>query len=107
LVYLGFSYGTFLGATYADLFPSRVGRLVLDGAIDPRLPAAEFGRQQAAGFELALRSFLSNCVQIATCPLGTDPGATEQHLVDLLSSIRAQPLRGDASRQLDEGLAET
>ncbi|MGI5254022.1 alpha/beta fold hydrolase [Actinacidiphila glaucinigra] len=35
LHYLGFSYGTYLGATYAGLFPSRVGRMVLDGAGDP------------------------------------------------------------------------
>lgn len=35
LSYVGASYGTFLGATYAELFPTRVGRLVLDGAMDP------------------------------------------------------------------------
>lgn len=35
LNYLGLSYGTFLGATYANLFPRRVGRLVLDGNIAP------------------------------------------------------------------------
>ena len=39
LTYVGASYGTFLGATYAGLFPDRVGRLVLDGAMDPSLPA--------------------------------------------------------------------
>ena len=39
LTYVGASYGTFLGATYADLFPDRVGRLVLDGAMDPSLSA--------------------------------------------------------------------
>ncbi|MDX3128168.1 alpha/beta fold hydrolase, partial [Streptomyces scabiei] len=38
LTYVGASYGTFLGATYAELFPERVGRLVLDGALDPSLP---------------------------------------------------------------------
>ena len=35
LNYLGISYGTFLGATYANLFPRRVGRLVLDGNVPP------------------------------------------------------------------------
>lgn len=35
LTYAGYSYGTYLGATYARLFPDRVGRLVLDGTADP------------------------------------------------------------------------
>ncbi len=35
LTYVGYSYGTQLGATYAALFPTKVGRLVLDGAVDP------------------------------------------------------------------------
>jgi len=35
LAYAGYSYGTYLGATYARLFPGRVGRFVLDGTIDP------------------------------------------------------------------------
>src|SRR5439155_4048850 len=100
LDYLGFSYGTFLGATYADLFPTHVGRFVLDGAIDPRLTAAEMGRLQAAGFELALHSFIADCVRRVTCPLGTDPAAAEPHLTDLLSAIRARPLAGDSNRPL-------
>lgn len=35
LQYLGFSYGTFLGNTFASMFPGRVGRMVLDGVVDP------------------------------------------------------------------------
>ena len=38
LTYLGFSYGTLLGATYAELFPTHVRAMVLDGALDPALP---------------------------------------------------------------------
>src|SRR5882757_7399179 len=41
LYYLGMSYGTFLGATYAELFPKNVGRLVLDGAVDPSKPSEQ------------------------------------------------------------------
>jgi pimeloyl-ACP methyl ester carboxylesterase len=51
LNYLGYSYGTFLGATYAKLFPDRVGRLVLDGAIDPSVSGLEVGTTQGVGFE--------------------------------------------------------
>ena len=48
LNYLGYSYGTFLGATYAKLFPERVGRLVLDGAIDPAVSGLDVGTTQAS-----------------------------------------------------------
>lgn len=107
LTYLGKSYGTFLGATYAELFPSRVGRLVLDGALDPRIDANQLGRDQAAGIELALRSFLADCVKRSDCPLGNVAAAAEQRVAALLASIRATPIRGDSTRKLDVALAET
>ena len=56
LTYLGFSYGTYLGAVYAEHFPANTGRIVLDGAIDPSLSLAEQGLGQATGFEQALRT---------------------------------------------------
>ena len=62
LNYLGASYGTFLGATYAEEFPHNVGRFVLDGAIDPSLSNTELSLQQGQGFETALRAYLKNCV---------------------------------------------
>ena len=49
LNYLGFSYGTFLGSTYASLFPDNVGRMVLDGALDPSLSNEELTIGQAVG----------------------------------------------------------
>jgi pimeloyl-ACP methyl ester carboxylesterase len=107
LTYLGKSYGTFLGATYADLFPSKVGRLVLDGALDPRLDANQLGLQQAGGIQLALRSFLADCVKRADCPLGSDATAAEARVSSMLASIRAQPIRGDGARSVDLALAET
>ena len=62
LPYFGFSYGTRLGATYAELFPENVGRFVLDGAVDPSLPTLEGSLSQAKGFETALRAYLQDCV---------------------------------------------
>ncbi|MGW1275273.1 alpha/beta fold hydrolase, partial [Streptomyces sp. NPDC002491] len=61
LSFVGFSYGTLLGATYANLYPRRVDAMVLDGAVDPRLRSADglaYDRQRAAGMELALTEFL-------------------------------------------------
>ena len=70
MAYFGASYGTKLGATYADLFPDRSGRLVLDGAVDLSLGARELALQQAQGFETALRAYVGDCVDDGDCFLG-------------------------------------
>lgn len=70
LTYYGASYGTYLGATYAELFPKNVRALALDGAIDPKLSATQISIEQAKGFETALRSFAKQCVTLVACPLG-------------------------------------
>ena len=54
LTYLGKSYGTYLGAWYAQLFPHRVRALVLDGAFDPDTPALQDDMIQAQGLSFAL-----------------------------------------------------
>lgn len=64
LTFVGFSYGTLIGATYANMFPSKSRALVLDGNVDPALrtsSGAEYDRQRARGFELALDAFLKRC----------------------------------------------
>lgn len=70
LSFLGFSYGTYLGAFYADQFPKNVRALVLDGAVDPKLTADDINLEQAKGFETALRAFAADCVKQSDCPLG-------------------------------------
>jgi pimeloyl-ACP methyl ester carboxylesterase len=71
LTYLGKSYGTYLGAWYAQLFPGRVRALVLDGAVDPDTSAIGLDVVQAQGFEVALRSFIGNCQRsYPDCPVG-------------------------------------
>ena len=72
LSYFGASYGTLIGATYADLFPDRVGRLVLDGAVDPTVGALEQAKVQARGFETALTAYVESCVADGDCYLGGD-----------------------------------
>jgi pimeloyl-ACP methyl ester carboxylesterase len=59
LNYLGKSYGTYLGTLYASLYPSKVGKMILDGAIDPSLSIKKQNLAQSKGFELALNQFLS------------------------------------------------
>jgi len=77
LTYLGFSYGTRLGSTYAEDFPQNVRALVLDGALDPSQSTVDRSVAQAAGFQQAFDAFAAECARQGDCPLGTDPsGAT-------------------------------
>ncbi|MFJ9728285.1 alpha/beta hydrolase [Streptomyces sp. NPDC101209] len=112
LTYVGASYGTFLGATYAGLFPERVGRLVLDGAMDPTLSARRLNLDQTAGFETAFQSFAKDCVRQPDCPLGhkgTTPAQVGRNLSAFFKKLDAHPLAtGDADgRKLGEALATT
>jgi pimeloyl-ACP methyl ester carboxylesterase len=97
--YLGFSYGTLIGAVYADLFPTRVRAMVLDGALDPSLGTIERLRGQAAGFQEAIELWAKDCVGRASCRrrIGPDPAAR----VDaLMRDLETTPLRV-GKRQLD------
>ncbi|WP_449352512.1 alpha/beta hydrolase [Streptomyces shaanxiensis] len=112
LNYVGASYGTFLGATYAGLFPGRAGRLVLDGAMDPSLPARRMNLDQTAGFETAFQSFAKDCVRQPDCPLGTKGTTTAEvgrNLKAFFTRLDAHPIpTGDADgRRLGEALATT
>ncbi|OQR64733.1 proteinase [Streptomyces maremycinicus] len=112
LTYVGASYGTFLGATYAGLFPNRVGRLVLDGAMDPSLPARRLNLDQTAGFETAFQSFAKDCATRSDCPLGakgTAPAKVGANLKAFFRALDTRPIpTGDPDgRKLGEALATT
>ena len=92
LDYLGKSYGTFLGATYADLFPTKVGRFVLDGVEDPNLTSSQVNEGQAVGFETATRAYVQDCVDKGGCPLGDSLDSGMQRLRDFLKALDARPL---------------
>jgi pimeloyl-ACP methyl ester carboxylesterase len=104
LNYLGKSYGTELGATYAELFPDRVGRMVLDGVLPVSLDMTEVTKGQAESFEYQVRDFVRDCLTHDDCPLtgSVDEGITQ--LQDWFTSLDANPIRvGD--RDLNEALA--
>lgn len=109
LTYLGKSYGTVLGSLYAELFPERVGRFVLDGAVDmtdyPPTDAT-MSLDQAAGFETAITSFVEDCLAQPDCPLS---GSVEDGLGQvrgLLASLDAAPLPSqEDDRVLNQALA--
>ncbi|WP_369138896.1 alpha/beta hydrolase [Modestobacter versicolor] len=105
LTYLGYSYGTTLGSTYAELFPDRVRALVLDGAVDPDAGQQEFAETQAQGFEAAFDAFAANCLAlISGCPLGGEP---RTFVNDLLAQATTTPVpssRAGETRQATPGL---
>lgn len=98
LNYLGYSYGTFLGATYAKLYPEKAGRLVLDGAIDPAVPGLEVGATQALGFESALRAYMQNCLDSGSCPFNGSVDDAMADLGALLASADRTPLESGDGR---------
>jgi len=95
LTYLGYSYGTLLGAEYASAYPDKVRALVLDGAVDPTISSADQDKTQAAGFQLAFSHFAANCEKKATCPLGHDPVGYVQNL---MASSDKNPIPSGSSK---------
>jgi len=92
MLYFGASYGTKLGATYADLFPDKVGRMVLDGAVDLSIDSRQLSLEQAGGFEVALRSYVQNCVDGGDCFLGDSVDEGLGTIQDLIADVDDEPL---------------
>ena len=103
LSYFGASYGTKLGATYADLFPAKVGRLVLDGAVDVSLDSVELSLGQAAGFERALTAYVDNCIEEGDCFLGDSTQEGLDTIAGILDDLDRDPLPTMDDRELTVG----
>jgi pimeloyl-ACP methyl ester carboxylesterase len=101
LTYLGYSYGTLLGATYAQLFPRRIRAFVLDGAVDPRADTVTASEGQARGFEKAFGNFAAWCRRAPDdCPVAPDARAA---LDAALDRARSSPVRGAGGRRATAG----
>jgi len=100
LNYLGYSYGTFLGATYAELFPKKTGRLVLDGAVDPATSDFQVTETQAVGFENAARAYLKDCLTGTKCPFSGTVDSAMERIRAILDRLDASPLRATDGRML-------
>jgi pimeloyl-ACP methyl ester carboxylesterase len=105
LSWFGASYGTLLGATYAELFPERVGRMVLDAALDPSLSTVQMSLAQARGFEVALRAYIGACVERGDCFLGSTVDEGARRIRQFLDEVERSPIKGDGERQLRIGNA--
>ncbi|MEX5720996.1 alpha/beta hydrolase [Geodermatophilus maliterrae] len=94
LTYLGYSYGTTLGSTYAELHPDRVRALVLDAAEDPDADQREKAEAASAGLEAGFDAFAADCTGLVSgCPLGGDP---RRFLEDLLAAAAGAPIASSA-----------
>ena len=111
LTYLGASYGTHIGAQYAEQFPGNVRALVLDGAVDPAQDQLSVSVQQATGFETALRAFVGDCLNQQDCPLGASGDSVDQGIAALetfLDEAATRPLETatDDGREVNRARAE-
>ncbi|MDX2972454.1 alpha/beta hydrolase [Kribbella solani] len=73
--YIGLSYGSYLGTIYAQQFPQRVGRMVLDGIVDHKQGALKFMLDEARTMEDSFNRFAAWCAKDTSCALhGQDVG---------------------------------
>jgi pimeloyl-ACP methyl ester carboxylesterase len=105
LHYLGASYGTDLGATYAGLFPDRAGRLVLDGAMDPNLSSKEVSQGQAVGFETGLRAYIEDCQAGPECPLTGPVDEGMEQVRRVIDQAFDRPYPTSSDREVTQTLA--
>jgi pimeloyl-ACP methyl ester carboxylesterase len=92
LNYVGKSYGTYLGTLYAEIFPNKVGRFVLDGAVDPNIPMKEQNLSQAIGFDRALAAFVKDCAAQSDCPFNGTPAEAQATIITTLQAAATAPL---------------
>ena len=102
--YLGKSYGTAIGTDYAELFPQRVGRMVLDGVLPTDLGLEEVTKEQAAAFEASFLDFAGDCAGKDDCPYQGTALEVASSLRSFLMQLDTEPLiAGD--RKLNASLA--
>ncbi|MEU6155507.1 alpha/beta hydrolase [Actinosynnema sp. NPDC047251] len=92
LTYLGYSYGTHIGAGYAAAFPANVRALVLDGAVDPTQNQVESLIAQAAGFQKAFDAFSAWCAKRQDCALGRDAAGASKAFRELTLPLAQRPV---------------
>ncbi|WP_189853551.1 alpha/beta hydrolase [Streptomyces omiyaensis] len=107
LYYFGVSYGTELGAAYAHLYPSHVGRLVLEAPVDPTEDLVEGQVSQAKAVQAAFDRFAAHCAaRIRRCPTGDGPEEAARRMARLADRLERKPAPAGGGSELDAaGLA--
>jgi len=103
LNYLGYSYGTRIGAEYAEVYPDKVRAMILDGAVDPNADPIQSDIDQAEAFQEAFNDFATDCAKDSDCPLGTDPAKSVDVYRDLVDPLVDTPMKTKDPRGLSYG----
>lgn len=107
LSYLGYSYGTLIGTTYAEEFPKNVRALVLDGAVDPTETVVQETVGQGKGFQNAFTQFAQWCAGQHECALGNNAANATQAFRALVNPLLANPIPVGDGRRLSYDDATT
>ena len=108
LNFFGYSYGTYLGAVYTEIFPDNVGRVVLDSAMDPALSRQEALEGDAAAWEQTLRTYIESQQGQAGFPLSGTTDEAVTRLATFLDGLDANPLTvSDGGDPVDRAKATT
>jgi pimeloyl-ACP methyl ester carboxylesterase len=99
LNYMGKSYGTYLGTLYAHFFPEKVGRVVLDGAVDPTISNFQQTLTQAIGFDKAFSSFAKDCFSKKNCSLPSGKEDAIAEMQKLFAQAAKKPLPTKSSNR--------
>jgi pimeloyl-ACP methyl ester carboxylesterase len=102
ITYFGFSYGTDIGSEYAQMFPTHIRAMVLDGDVDPSIGLVTQVENQSDWLEKNYQEFLRRCTAQTSCPMGTNPGA---NVSALLSQLDAHPVAASDGRMIGRGEA--
>jgi pimeloyl-ACP methyl ester carboxylesterase len=100
LNYMGKSYGTFLGTLYAQFFPDKVGRMVLDGAVDSTISDFQQSLTQAIGFDKAFAAFAADCNKRSDCPLPKDKDAAIKFMTQLFRQVEKRPISTKSNNRI-------
>ncbi|MCR2819499.1 alpha/beta hydrolase [Microbacterium sp. zg.Y1090] len=98
LTFFGMSYGTRLGAVYAEQFPDKVRALVLDGAVDPRADGEGQRLATFSGFQRSFEQVAAYCAQSVECPLGSDPDQATRMFQELVQPLVNEPVPAGEGR---------
>ncbi|MFF0729505.1 alpha/beta hydrolase [Streptomyces sp. NPDC004134] len=103
LTYMGFSYGTKLGANYLHLFPRKTGRVVLDGVENPMKNSEQTYLANAHAFQRALDDFTKDCTKrgASDCPLGGDTAKAKKETRQLFNLLDKREI-DTAAGELDQ-----
>lgn len=107
LNYLGYSFGTYIGTVYAELFPDKVGRMVLDGAVEPPFGTFDELATQMAGFDSAFTAYMKDCLNSSDCPFDGPLNLALADAHGLILSVDGENLTSSDGRLLDSATVGT